>query len=42
MNWVAPQWGPIAIFFVLLVLAVGTVIWMTRALATGKPGAGAL
>lgn len=42
VNWVAPQWGPIAMFFVLLVLAVGTVIWMTRVLATGKPGAGAL
>jgi len=36
VNWIAPQWGPIAIFLVLLVAAVGTVIWMTRALATAK------
>jgi hypothetical protein len=34
VNWVAPQWGPITIFFVLLVLAFGTVVWMARALAT--------
>jgi hypothetical protein len=33
VNWVAPQWGPIVIFAVLLVAAIGTVIWMTRALA---------
>jgi hypothetical protein len=38
VNWVAPQWGPIAIFVVLLVAAVGTVVWMTRALATARPG----
>ncbi|MFO7692427.1 MAG: hypothetical protein R6V57_05015 [Vicinamibacterales bacterium] len=38
VNWVAPQWGPIAIFLVLLVAAAGTVIWMTRALATARPG----
>jgi len=36
VNWVAPQWGPIVIFFVLLALAIGTVIWMTRAIATAK------
>jgi ribose/xylose/arabinose/galactoside ABC-type transport system permease subunit len=34
VNWVAPQWGPITIFFVLLVVALGTVVWMARALAT--------
>jgi hypothetical protein len=38
VNWVAPQWGPIAIFVVLLVAAIGIVVWMTRALATAKPG----
>ena len=36
VNWVAPQWGPIAIFGVLLVAAIGTVVWMTRALVTAK------
>jgi uncharacterized membrane protein len=39
VNWVAPQWGPIVIFVALLVVAVGTVFWMTRALAAAKPGA---
>ena len=38
VNWVAPQWGPIAIFVALLLVAVGTVIWMTRALAAARPG----
>ncbi len=37
VNWVAPQWGPIAIFFVLLAAAVAAVVWMTRALAAGQP-----
>lgn len=37
VNWVAPQWGPIAIFFVLLAAAVAAVVWMTRLLATGQP-----
>jgi len=41
VNWVAPQWGPIVIFVVLLLVAVGTVVWMTRALATARPGADA-
>jgi hypothetical protein len=36
VNWIAPQWGPIAIFAVLLVVAIGTVVWMTRALAVPK------
>jgi hypothetical protein len=36
VNWIAPQWGPIAIFAALLLVAIGTVIWMTRALATAK------
>jgi hypothetical protein len=36
VNWVAPQWGPIAIFGVLLIVAVGTVIWMARAFATAR------
>lgn len=38
VNWVAPQWGPIAIFFVLFVAAIGMVVWMTTALATARPG----
>jgi hypothetical protein len=33
VNWVAPQWGPIVIFALLLIAAVGTVAWMTRILA---------
>jgi hypothetical protein len=37
VNWVAPQWGPIVIFFVLLAAAVATVVWMTRLLAAGRP-----
>ncbi len=36
VNWVEPQWGPILIFVVLLVVAVGTVVWMVRALARGS------
>jgi hypothetical protein len=36
VNWVAPQWGPIVIFLALLLAAIGTVIWMTRALATAR------
>ncbi|MCX6549427.1 MAG: hypothetical protein NTY02_00205 [Acidobacteria bacterium] len=31
-TWTAPQWGPIAIFGVLLVGAVVTVVWMVGAL----------
>jgi hypothetical protein len=36
VNWVAPQWGPIVIFVVLLLAAVGTVVWMTQALANAR------
>jgi hypothetical protein len=36
VNWVAPQWGPIAIFVVLLAAAVAAVVWMTRVLAAGQ------
>jgi hypothetical protein len=36
VNWVAPQWGPIAIFGALLVGAVATVSWMARALAVSR------
>jgi hypothetical protein len=32
VQWIAPQWGPIAIFGVLLVGAVVTIWWMVRAL----------
>jgi hypothetical protein len=34
--WVATQWGPLAAFAVLLVMAVVTIVWMTRTLARGK------
>jgi hypothetical protein len=30
--WIVPQWGPIAIFVVLFVLALATVGWMVMAL----------
>jgi hypothetical protein len=32
---VAAQWGPFAVFVVLLIAAVATIAWMTRALARG-------
>jgi len=35
-TWVAPQWGAIALFLVLLVTAVGLVWWMVRALIEGR------
>ena len=34
--WIEPQWGPIAIFAVLLVAALATIAWMLSALARGK------
>jgi hypothetical protein len=37
--WVAPQWGPLAAFAVLLVAAVATITWMARALARGSGAA---
>jgi hypothetical protein len=36
VNWVAPQWGPMLIFAVLLVLAAGTVAWMARTLVAAR------
>ena len=33
---VATQWGPLAVFLVLLVAAVATIGWMARALARGR------
>ncbi len=32
VTWVAPQWGPIVIFAVLLLVALGSIVWMVRAL----------
>lgn len=37
-SWVAPQWGPLAVFAFLLVGAVATIAWMTRVLARGSSG----
>jgi hypothetical protein len=34
--WVAPQWGPIAVFAVLFVAALATVVWMVVVLARGR------
>ena len=33
--WIAPQWGPIAIFAALMVAAIALVVWMIVALARG-------
>lgn len=35
--WVAPQWGPIALFALLLVAALAAVAWMLVALARSAP-----
>ncbi len=35
VPWVVPQWGPFAIFGVLLVVSLGSVAWMVLALARG-------
>lgn len=34
--WQAPQWGPIALFAVMLLAALGTVAWMALLLARGN------
>jgi hypothetical protein len=34
-SWVAPQWGPFAVFAGLLVAAAVTIAWLARVLATG-------
>jgi hypothetical protein len=39
-TWVEPQWGPLAVFAVLLVAAVATIAWMARALGRGTSAAG--
>jgi len=37
VTWSAPQWGPIAIFFVLLAGSVGLVAWMVWQLTHSRP-----
>jgi hypothetical protein len=39
-SWVVPQWGPAAVFAVLLVAALATIAWMARALVRGRVGPG--
>lgn len=39
--WVEPQWGAIAVFLLLLVAAVATIVWMVAALARAKGPAAA-
>jgi hypothetical protein len=39
-TWVEPQWGPLAVFAVLLVTAVASIAWMARALGRGTAAAG--
>jgi hypothetical protein len=37
MNpWVAPQWGPILLFALLLVAAIALIVWMVAAFARGR------
>jgi uncharacterized membrane protein len=36
VEWVVPQWGPMVLFTVLLVVAAASVAWMVRALAAGR------
>jgi hypothetical protein len=36
VTWTAPQWGPIVIFVVLLIIAIVSVVWMARALVRGN------
>jgi len=35
VTWVVPHWGPIGLFVALLVVAIGSVAWMIRALVRG-------
>ncbi len=35
-GWVAPQWGPIVAFVVLLAVALGSIGWMVTALRRGR------
>jgi hypothetical protein len=37
--WVVPQWGPIGLFALLLLVAVGTIAWMVGTLARAAAGA---
>jgi hypothetical protein len=39
-SWVVSQWGPAAVFGVLLIVAVATIAWMAGALARGPAGPG--
>jgi hypothetical protein len=36
-DWVVPQWGPIAIFGILLAAALATIAWMITELTGGRP-----
>jgi hypothetical protein len=36
VRWVTPQWGPILLFILLLVLGLAAVVWMVTALARGR------
>lgn len=36
VRWIAPQWGNIALFLVLLVTAIATVIWMVLAFVRSR------
>jgi hypothetical protein len=40
VTWTVPQWGPIGIFVVLLLVAVVSVAWMVRALVRGEGNLG--
>lgn len=38
--WQVPQWGPIALFAVMLFAALGTIVWITFILGRGKKTSG--
>ena len=40
-EWVAPQWGAMALFALLLVAALALIGWMVAAFVRGAPAAGA-
>lgn len=42
VAWIVPQWGPVALFTLLLVAAIAVVVWMVVSLARGRGSGTAL
>jgi hypothetical protein len=40
-GWVAPQWGPIAIFALLLLMALAVIVWMVAIFVRARPDSSA-